>query len=416
MLSINDLNNESILKALFKNSYNAVVIADANLELLRPKLLYVNDAFLKNTGYTLEELEGKTPRILQGEKSDRKVLNELKERLKKGKHFSGKTTNYKKDGTPFFVEWNISPIKDKNNTIIQYIAVQKDITLETNYNIFLQNIIDKLHDIVILSDGYKLVYANKQFFSFFGIKDLNEYLDQSDCICDKFLELEGFYYKKTPDEDWIRELLLLPKEKRVVSILDNHLEPNAFSVEIDLFDENKSIISFSNITNIIGEKEEYKNKAYHDSLTQAYNREFFHQEIVPKLSKLENINLGVILLDIDHFKSINDTYGHDVGDLVLKHLVNTISFRLRKEDYLIRWGGEEFLIISHIENKKALLHIAEKIRTIVENEKFEKVSNVTISLGASLLLDNESFESCIKRADQALYFSKENGRNKVTYN
>jgi len=103
---------------IFDNSYNSVVITTPFLEGEHPKILYVNNAFTKMTGYTKEEIAGKTPRILQGEKTDREVLNRLKECLKNEEYFEGSTINYTKDGKEYLVEWNISPVYDKEKNLI----------------------------------------------------------------------------------------------------------------------------------------------------------------------------------------------------------------------------------------------------------------------------------------------------------
>ncbi|MGM0518389.1 MAG: PAS domain-containing sensor histidine kinase [Campylobacterota bacterium] len=133
MESIINTNNIDILKQILENSYNSIVITDANLDKDGPKILYVNRAFSLMTGYSSNDIRGKTPRILQGEKTSRATLDRLKEKCLKGEFFSGTTVNYKKDGTPYDVEWNISPLKDEHGNIVKYISIQKDITNEVKY-------------------------------------------------------------------------------------------------------------------------------------------------------------------------------------------------------------------------------------------------------------------------------------------
>ncbi len=116
------------LKPIFEQSYNFIVITTPELEEPGPEFIYVNSAFTKATGYSAEELKGKTPRILQGEKSDRSVLDRLKKELKEGKFFQGHTINYRKDGSEYWVEWNISPIYNKSGELSCYFCVQHDIT------------------------------------------------------------------------------------------------------------------------------------------------------------------------------------------------------------------------------------------------------------------------------------------------
>lgn len=133
MLDIDSLTNMQLLNTLFEYSFNSIAITDAQLELPGPKFVYVNPAFVEKTGYTFEELKDKTPRILQGEDTNKDVLKELKDKCKKGEFFQGSTINYRKDGSSYYVEWNISPIKDEKGNITHYISIQKDISTEVEY-------------------------------------------------------------------------------------------------------------------------------------------------------------------------------------------------------------------------------------------------------------------------------------------
>lgn len=407
-LDINDL------EKIFDEAVVPMVITDAMLDEPGPKIIFTNRAFEKMTGYTKDELRDKTPRILQGDKSDRKVLDELKETLQKGEHFHGKTINYRKDGSPYNVEWTITPIYGDDKNIKYFYSIQKDITLESQYNEIVQSIIDKQHDIIVISNGKKLTYVNQRFKEFFDVSSLDEYLLHSNCICDNFIAMRGYYYQKNEDEDWIQSLLELPYEKRRVTMLGLDNTAEAFQVDIDYFSSSKSIVTFSNITHLITEKEEYKNKAYRDSLTRAYSREFLKQNIDEIREKFKSSALGLMLFDIDHFKEVNDTYGHNLGDSVLKKLVKIVSRNLRYEDYLIRWGGEEFIAICSVKNIQELETIAEKLRSKIESASFEKISKLTVSLGITLIKKHENIQESIQRADEALYTSKENGRNRVS--
>ena len=105
-----------------------IIITDAELDFPGPKIVYVNKAFELVTGYTIDELVGKTPRILQGEKTDFDVLKRLRQNLQAGEEFSGRTTNYRKDRSEYVVEWHISVIKNERGEADRYIAVQRDVT------------------------------------------------------------------------------------------------------------------------------------------------------------------------------------------------------------------------------------------------------------------------------------------------
>ena len=165
------------------------------------------------------------------------------------------------------------------------------------------------------------------------------------------------------------------------------------------------------------EKEKFKIESYTDELTQLKNRKAYNQKITEKINLLNryDIKFSMVLFDIDSFKSINDQYGHKMGDKVLKDMSRLIQSSLRKNDYIFRIGGEEFIIIlPHTGIKEGIL-ICEKIRTVVQNKlKTIKDRSITISLGVTEVKKNDSEDSIFKRVDQYMYESKQEGKNRVT--
>jgi len=160
-----------------------------------------------------------------------------------------------------------------------------------------------------------------------------------------------------------------------------------------------------------------------DSLTNLYNRRYFEEQLTSeiKLTERHNDTVSIILLDIDHFKNVNDSYGHLQGDQVLKHIAEAINNRMRRTDIVCRIGGEEFVVICKRTDKDTALELAENLRNTVEYLvipiKEYKVS-VTISIGIVTLTSenyNTHADNLYRFADLALYYSKEHGRNKVTH-
>jgi len=144
-----------------------------------------------------------------------------------------------------------------------------------------------------------------------------------------------------------------------------------------------------------------------DQLTKAYNRRKFFTEISKNLKD----NYSIIMFDIDHFKKINDTYGHDKGDYVLQNLIQIIKQHIRKDDMIFRWGGEEFFILFKDMNIIEAKKMAEKLRKIVEESDFNGIK-VTISLSVVSSNSND-IEKVIKTLDEGLYEAKNSGRNRV---
>lgn len=159
--------------------------------------------------------------------------------------------------------------------------------------------------------------------------------------------------------------------------------------------------------------------AYIDFLTQLPNRNFLDKTLQSRYDewKRNNWSLGVVLYDIDHFKKVNDQYGHDVGDRVLCAVSKTFQRNARAYDLIGRWGGEEFLAIVPNINLEELNKWAQRFGYLVANTNIETMKQtiaVTISGGATIVRESDSIESLIKRADELLYQSKENGRNRIT--
>ncbi len=156
--------------------------------------------------------------------------------------------------------------------------------------------------------------------------------------------------------------------------------------------------------------------AYRDPMTNAYNRRYFFEtgEKLLSFAKREKHTFTVAMMDIDKFKNVNDTYGHDIGDAVIIDLSNNITKLLRESDICARFGGEEFAVIyqnTNIDNAKI---VSEKIRQVIEKSKVNDLINYTISIGISVLdLEKDTLEDALKYADKALYEAKENGRNQV---
>ena len=163
-----------------------------------------------------------------------------------------------------------------------------------------------------------------------------------------------------------------------------------------------------------------KELAITDDLTRLYNSRHFYQQIeleVDRSNRYDN-PLALLLMDIDHFKDYNDTYGHLEGDKVLVRLGEIIRSMLRKMDSAYRYGGEEFTVILPETSGKESITMAERIRQAVEKERFssseDEESRITISIGVTEYMPNEDVKAFVNRSDKAMYHSKVDGRNRVS--
>ena len=182
-----------------------------------------------------------------------------------------------------------------------------------------------------------------------------------------------------------------------------------------VFDENGDIKEYTSIRQDITDKKRVEELSITDQLTKLNNRlkleEVFNTEI--ERSKRYKQEFSMILLDIDHFKLVNDNYGHDVGDETLKDVARILSKSVRATDIVGRWGGEEFIVVASQTNLKQTMILAEKIRKNIEDHKFKVIGTKTSSFGVSTFKSNDTQETLVKRADDALYKAKDGGRNCV---
>jgi len=164
------------------------------------------------------------------------------------------------------------------------------------------------------------------------------------------------------------------------------------------------------------EKSEYEKSSKEDPLTGCLNRAGFSGVLLREQEKLNRTGTPVsfMIFDIDHFKNVNDTYGHLVGDEVLVNLAKLVQSMIRNTDSLVRWGGEEFVILSEDTSIQNAAFLAEKLRKAIETTTLITQQQVTCSFGVTEMVPGEDPKSLIARADKALYSSKENGRNRVT--
>ena len=171
---------------------------------------------------------------------------------------------------------------------------------------------------------------------------------------------------------------------------------------------------------LLNHLEELRRLALADHLTGLSNRTHAEGELHARLEEQRRYgaSFAVLFLDVDHFKKVNDTYGHDLGDLVLKTVSNTLRATSRPYDLFARWGGEEFLgILRNVQDLPMLRAIAERCRHLVATTRVPLENTfltVTISLGGTLAVPGDTSGTVLKRADDLLYRSKQEGRNRLT--
>lgn len=173
---------------------------------------------------------------------------------------------------------------------------------------------------------------------------------------------------------------------------------------------------FEEITQILQQKNHHLTQlATKDTLTQVHNRHMFVELFEKELSiaKRQISKLSLAMIDLDHFKKVNDTYGHNIGDYVLKHFASLVISTVREADLFARWGGEEFVLLLRNAGCEEAYCVGEKIRNLLEGYTFNDVGTVTCSIGITEVTSADTIQSAIERADNAMYMAKNGGRNKT---
>lgn len=290
---------------------------------------------------------------------------------------------------------------------------QKIIDELTNQNITLQDFIENGSDLIqsISPDG-KFLFVNNAWKRTLGysdedIQNLNIFdIIHPDCIphCKTI-----FYEIMQGIEITNIETIFISKDGKNI-IVEGNVNTR--------FEKGKPIYTrgiFRNITDRKRLEEELRVAAITDKLTNIYNRfkmEDLLQREIERAKRYKN-PLSIVMFDIDYFKKINDLYGHQAGDYILKTVAKIVKENIRVTDYFGRWGGEEFIILlpeTSLENARLM---SEKIRTLIESYSFQYVNNLTVSCGVAEFMEVDTVDSLIKVVDDSLYLAKKQGRNKT---
>jgi diguanylate cyclase (GGDEF)-like protein len=281
-------------------------------------------------------------------------------------------------------------------------------------------ILDAQDNMVIVTNGITISHVNKRFLDFFNKRSLEEYLQSNQCIYTSFKKEANFFHQEmiNGDESWIESIQKLPEIQRVVKLTNQEGEDRVFTVKIHQYDQDETyyVISLTDITQIKQKSNLLEYQANHDALTGLYNRQKFNDIFTKEIRRSRRYAnfLSVILFDIDNFKAINDSYGHDAGDEVLKKIADIISVNLRQTDSLVRWGGEEFIVLLPETDLQTACNVAQKLLESLTVLTFDFMQEkITASFGVATLNETDTECTLINRADEALYEAKRNGKNQV---
>lgn len=403
---------------------------------------FVHDWLLKN-----ENNQEKITKYLESIKNKNGMLSAFL--------VSDKTKNYYTQNG--FIE-TINPNKDTNKWYYNFSKNQEKHEINIDFNEHLSNSLIMFINYKIFDNSYKYIGATGvalkisyiddmlklfrqkynfkvQFFDENGKIVLSEKgqnlytnIDKTDIsknIIDKIISKSTTMIEfKRGSDDYLINTKYIPELNLYLSVeakMDNYTKgvKSVFYFNIFISFIITFLISFILFKIIKKYNNKLESMAFSDSLTNLYNRRYFEEEFVRviKIYSRTKQECCISFIDIDDFKNVNDTYGHEVGDLVLKQISNILKNNNREIDIVARWGGEEIVILFLNTNITVATTIVEKFRELIENDTVLRQlvsSGVTASFGITALLPNDDVDSVLNRADQAMYISKSNGKNVVT--
>jgi diguanylate cyclase (GGDEF)-like protein/PAS domain S-box-containing protein len=351
------------------------------------------------------------------------VENSIKEILKGNAVLPVEHRIIRRDDTVVWIRNTMVPYYDEKGLLIKYDGLIEDITgrkqteeaLRESEEKF-RNIAQTAADAFILAErNGDIIFWNKSAQRIFGYKEEE--------ILGKPLNILMPEQYREAHQAGIERLHATGESKyfgRITEMEGLRKDGNIFPMElsVSMWKVRDKKVYSGIVRDITKRKQlelELEKLATTDRLTQVFNRTKFHEVIKKELERAKRYShsLSMIMFDIDHFKKVNDTYGHTVGDYVLQTLTQIVKENLREIDYLVRWGGEEFIIIAPETDIEKAEVLAERIRNGTENYIFDQVGAITISLGVAQLKKDDTEDTFIKRVDDAMYLAKQRGRNRV---
>jgi len=396
---------------------NGIVITDHN-----GIIVWANPAVTKLTGYSLDEMIGHKTNLFSSGRHGEEFYREMWQTIRAGKVWRGHMINRKKDGSLYHEEMTITPVSDKNGEVVNFFAVKEDVTaiqaaqekLKASEERF-RRLIESVHAHFYMSE-----------YSPTG-KYINHYISDSfekltGYPTERFRENWGFWSSIVHPEDQpkteqaVKKILsgisseseyrIIRKDGTIIWVEDN--------AQVTRQPDGRLRIS-ATIINITDRKETENHirfLATHDPLTELPNRILFQQVLEHSLqySKRNQQKLAVFFMDVDNFKSVNDTYGHHIGDELLKSIANRLRTNLREYDTISRISGDEFTLIGEqiktIGNAKGL---AAKVHGFVSGkyQLHEHMVTINVSVGGAIFPDHgEDYSTLLQKADAAMYAAK----------
>ncbi|MFN3976762.1 MAG: diguanylate cyclase [Aquificaceae bacterium] len=318
----------------------------------------------------------------------------------------------RKDGRYIWVLDYTIPLLSSNGDIVGYYGYLMDITERYEKEELFHLLAETNPNAVLIYDFHnnRILYANKSAAKLTG-RSLEELLNLEDPLelihpDDRHKAIEIVNKRKQGYKEPVSYYTRIKKDGSLKYV-------KLTSVVTKYKGQDVSFVTLTDITKEIKRERKYKKLATTDPLTKVYNRYVLFSSLEHLIEYAERYGetFSLIIFDIDNFKVLNDTYGHLVGDGVLRSIAKGVKRVIRRSDIFGRYGGEEFLLI--LPKAKDPYPVAEKIKRLIESMDFEKGIKVTISVGGTVYKKGDTVDSMIRRADEALYLAKQYGKNQT---
>jgi diguanylate cyclase (GGDEF)-like protein/PAS domain S-box-containing protein len=409
-----------ILSRAIEQSPFAVVITDA-----AGRIEYCNPSLTHLTGFESAEVVGQLPSIWKSGETPADVYSDLWQAVHEGRRWQGEMRNRRKDGTLYWERQTISPIRDAEGRISRLISVKEDTTMLRDMaqalSIREQALASSSNGIMISrsrADDHSIVYVNPAFERITGygagevIGREGRFLVRDDLAQPGLNEIRAALHEKRPGHAVLRNYRkdgsLFWNELFIAPISDTSTAETTHFVSV-----------INDVSERIHYQQAIEHQATHDNLTGLANRTLLHDRIGQAIAFARRSNrcVAVMLLDLDHFKHVNDAYGHSAGDDLLKEVAARLRACVRESDTVSRLGGDEFVIVlADLVQAEDVDHIAQKITDAMARPVAigDREAYVGASIGISLFpRDGEHGETLLRNADIAMYRVKEHGRNSV---
>ena len=398
-------------------------IAIAEISPGNQPLVYVNPAFTRITGFSESQVIGRNCNFLQGEGTSQASRAQLREAIASGEETNVTLLNYRSDGRPFWNQLHLSPVKDDDGTLTHYIGLQFDTSNEVE-NVEQQRlaatVFDSTQEGINITDPQGLVISVNPAFTEITGYTRDEVVGQPITGLHAGEEHSDFYDEQQQQLSergvWQGEVTCRRK--------NGEIYPEMLTIN-PVFDDDGRLTHyvrvFRDISEIKQNQERLSRMAHYDPLTGLANRLLFNERLAHAIerAKRHGHQLGVMFMDIDHFKRINDSLGHGIGDELLVALAERLSPLLRKEDTLGRLGGDEFVLLLEENVRPALAQsIAIRLNRTLNEPFIIQGQHIAVSASIGVAIyphDGEDSESLLRNADGAMYAAKNAGRGRHAF-